>query len=101
MPFAREAIEGSATRRVARTHSLPKYEEGYEEWRNAFLNGHAGIYTISIKDAVSVAEKTWRIGMGCGKSSQERLSEDSGSDGGLARNYGTSGAWEVLTSPGQ
>ena len=66
MPFAREAIEDSVTRRVGSSRSLPNYQDGYEEWKNAFLNGHAGIYTISVKDAVSVAETTWRKGMGCG-----------------------------------
>lgn len=65
MPFAREPIEHSVNRRVGSSHSLPNYQEGYEEWKNAFLNGHAGIYTISVKDAVLAAETTWRTGMGC------------------------------------
>lgn len=66
MPFAKEAIEHSVTRRVGSTRSLPNYEEGYQEWEKSFLNGHAGIYTISVKEAVSAAEATWRTGMGCG-----------------------------------
>ena len=31
MPFAREAIEHSITRRVGSSRSLPNYQEGYEE----------------------------------------------------------------------
>jgi hypothetical protein len=65
MPFDREAVEHSVTHRVGSVRSLPNYEDGYNEWKNAFLNGHAGIYTISVKDAVSMAETTWRTGMGC------------------------------------
>jgi hypothetical protein len=65
MPFTRKAVDTSAIRRVATGHSLPAFQEGYEEWRQAFLRGHAGIYTISVGDAISVAEKTWRSGIGC------------------------------------
>jgi hypothetical protein len=66
MPFSLKAIDASAVRRVATDRELPSYKEGYEEWRQAFVTGHAGIYTIRIKDAVAVAEETGRTGMGCG-----------------------------------
>jgi len=66
MPFARNAIDSSAIRRISTDHELPQFEEGYEEWRAAFLKGHAGVYTIPIKDAVATAEQTWRSGLGCG-----------------------------------
>ena len=65
MPFAKDAIDHSITRRVGSTRSLPNYEDGYQEWKKSFLDGHAGIYKIPVKDAVSVAETTWRTGMGC------------------------------------
>jgi hypothetical protein len=74
MPFARKAIDASAIRRVARSHELPKYEEGYEEWHGAFLQKRGEIYTIRVKDAVSVSEHTWRAGIGC-DASQERRCE--------------------------
>lgn len=70
MPFIRRAIDVSATRRIGISHSLPKYEEGYAEWRVGFLRGHAGVYTIPIGQAVAVAEETWRTGMGCGHTAQ-------------------------------
>ncbi len=62
MPFSRKAIDASAVRRIATNRELPEYKEGYEEWRQVFVKGHAGIYTIRIKDAVAVAEETWRTG---------------------------------------
>ncbi|HLH03414.1 MAG TPA: hypothetical protein VKX25_11630 [Bryobacteraceae bacterium] len=66
MPFAKDALEKSATIRIASGHPLPAWEEGYEEWRRGFVSGHAGIYTITISQAVSLAERTWRTGLGCG-----------------------------------
>lgn len=65
MPFARKALDASAIRRIASNSQLPDYKEGYEEWRQAFLKGHAGVYSIPVQDAVSIAEETWRTGMGC------------------------------------
>ena len=65
MPLARGAIEASVTRRIASTRDLPAFEEGYRLWRDAFSKQPAGIYVIPMKDAVSVAEKTWRLGVGC------------------------------------
>jgi hypothetical protein len=65
MPFARSAIEASVTKRIASTRDLPKFEEGYRGWRDAFSKQHAGVYIIPMKYAVSVAEKTWRSGVGC------------------------------------
>lgn len=67
MPFARKAIDASVTRRVATGHSLPAYKDGYEIWRRDYSRGHAGVYVSSVKDAVAVAEETWRTGLGCGK----------------------------------
>ena len=65
MPFARKAVEASVTKRIKATKSLPDYRNGYEEWREAYVNKHAGVYVISVQEAVSVAEETWRSGIGC------------------------------------
>jgi hypothetical protein len=65
MPFARKAVDLSVTRRLGNTHSMPDFEPGYQSWTKAYSQGHAGIYTIPVKDAVSAAEKTYRKGMGC------------------------------------
>ncbi|HWY70344.1 MAG TPA: hypothetical protein VNX88_16870 [Terriglobales bacterium] len=65
MPFAHKAVEVSVTKRIATAASLPDYRNGYEEWREAYSKKHAGVYVISVEDAVSVAEKTWRSGIGC------------------------------------
>jgi hypothetical protein len=65
MPFARKALEGSVAKKVASDQPLPDYEEGYREWREAYEQKHAGIYVVSVADAVSVAEMTFQKGIGC------------------------------------
>lgn len=65
VPFARNAVGESVTKRVASDQALPNYQEGYKSWKEAYSKKHAGIYAIEVKDAISVAEKTWRSGLGC------------------------------------
>jgi hypothetical protein len=65
MPFARGAVESSVKRRIASDQPLPHYEDGYHQWREAYSRKHAGVYIIGVKDAVTVAEMTYRSGNGC------------------------------------
>ena len=64
MPFDRSALDASVTKRVAEHSPLPTLE-GYEEWKAAFLQKHAGVYTISVAEALNVAEATFQSGVGC------------------------------------
>jgi len=72
MPFLLKAIESSVTKRIASGQSLPDYREGYDDWRAAFSDKKAGIYVVQIGDAVSVAEETYRSGIGCGRQSNKK-----------------------------
>ena len=56
MPFAEEAINKSAVKILKEKVDLPDYEEGYNMWREAFDAGRAGIYTITLAEAVDVME---------------------------------------------
>lgn len=58
LPFAEEAINKSAVKLLKEKVDLPDYEEGYGIWREAFDAGKAGIYTITITEAVDVMETT-------------------------------------------
>jgi hypothetical protein len=58
LPFAEEAISKSVVKLVKEKAELPDYEEGYGLWREAFAAGKAGIYTISVAEAVGVMEET-------------------------------------------
>ena len=56
MPFAEEAIDKSAVKLLKEKIELPDFEEGYGIWREAFDAGKAGIYTITVAEAVSAIE---------------------------------------------
>ena len=60
MPFTREALERSITK-VVKQGSVPDFHEGYEEWRKAC----GGVYTITLAEAVTVGEETFRKSLGC------------------------------------
>jgi hypothetical protein len=53
MPFTRDAFLAS-TGHLLRTEKQLPTMEGYETWRSAC----GGVYTISVRDAIDVAEKT-------------------------------------------
>ena len=53
MPFSRDALLGSVRKLVRTSASLPTLE-GLEAWQDAC----GGVYTISVRDAVSVMERT-------------------------------------------
>jgi hypothetical protein len=56
MPFSETAIEKSGLKLLKEKVDLPDFAEGYRLWREAFDAGQAGIYTITIAEAVSVME---------------------------------------------
>lgn len=56
LPFAEEAINRSAIKLLKEREDLPDYDEGYRMWRESFDAGTAGIYTITIAEAVDVME---------------------------------------------
>ena len=56
MPFAEEAIDNSILD-MSEENPLPDSQEGYEEWRTAFENDNAGIFSITVAEAIDVMEK--------------------------------------------
>jgi len=54
MPFARSALERSITKLLHDSVALPDYEEGYQRWKNA----QGGAYTITVREALDVIERT-------------------------------------------
>jgi hypothetical protein len=61
MPFVRDALEHSVTKILKENGEVPEYNAGYQEWRNAC----GGVYTISVADAIKVAETTFQQNLGC------------------------------------
>lgn len=57
MPFAEESLRESVVTVEETRTQLPGYEEGYNTWKAAFDEGGAGIFTISVADAVDLMEQ--------------------------------------------
>jgi hypothetical protein len=47
--------------KLVRESDVPDFQSGYDEWRKAC----GGVYTISVAQAVELAEFTFRKGLGC------------------------------------
>lgn len=58
LPFSKEAIDKSVTKLIGTTKKIPDYKDGYDEWRTAFDNGKAGVFSITVKESIDVMEKT-------------------------------------------
>jgi hypothetical protein len=57
MPFSEEALETSVVELLDMVVDLPDFEDGYEDWKEAFLNGNAGVFSVSVAKAVDFIEK--------------------------------------------
>jgi hypothetical protein len=53
IPFAEQAVHESVTTRLAVDVPVVGQSEGYEEWRRAFDDGEAGIWGVTVADAVA------------------------------------------------
>ncbi|BDI33666.1 hypothetical protein CCAX7_57170 [Capsulimonas corticalis] len=56
LPCSEESITQSVTQLVQENAPLPDFEEGYQQWRDAFDAGGAGIWTVPIAEMVSALE---------------------------------------------
>lgn len=59
MPFAAEALDRSVVEHLGDA-PLPAFQEGYDLWRAAFDDGKAGVYSITVADAVETIEQALR-----------------------------------------
>jgi hypothetical protein len=58
LPVSKETLD-SSVESLTNTPVRPvAYEEGYVHWKKEFDAGHAGIYTMSVAEIVTLAEKT-------------------------------------------
>jgi hypothetical protein len=59
MPFLEEAIDRSVLRLLRDDASIPDFRDGYEQWREAFEEGKAGVFSISIAESIDVMEEAF------------------------------------------
>jgi len=58
LPVSPETLKSSCTTLLGKTVPNAKYLPGYRLWKEAYDAGHAGVYTISVAEIVTVTEKT-------------------------------------------
>ena len=58
LPFSEEALDASVTNMVDHVVVLPDFEEGYMMWREAFLEGKAGIFSLTVAEVMDFIEST-------------------------------------------
>jgi hypothetical protein len=56
MPYSAETLRGCVLELEASDTALPKFEDGYQQWRSAFDEGQAGVWTLPVKEAIAAME---------------------------------------------
>lgn len=56
VPVSKESLEASVISLIRRDVTPPDISEGYEIWREAFAKGQAGVFTMSVQQAVQYIE---------------------------------------------
>ena len=64
LPMSVEALDKSVIKLLREQDPLPDFQDGYEEWRRAFDKGEAGIFTLTVAEAVGFAETAINGGPG-------------------------------------
>ena len=57
-PVSKQTLEASCTKLVGRSAPNPGYTEGYKQWKRAFDQGKAGVFTISVAEIIQFVEDT-------------------------------------------
>jgi hypothetical protein len=74
MPCTRHALERSVTKLVKDNMAVPEFRAGYDNWRGAC----GGVYTITVAQALDVAQYTFSKGIGCGEEEEPAPPRKSG-----------------------
>ena len=60
LPFDSRALDRCAVKHVARANYLPDFEEGYRQWKSQADLAKAGLFTITVAEALNVMEASFR-----------------------------------------
>jgi len=58
MPYDEDALSESVTELVDETKDLPDCQDGYKFWKEAFEKGEAGVFNISVSEAVGFVQQS-------------------------------------------
>ncbi|MBM7845441.1 hypothetical protein [Herpetosiphon giganteus] len=56
-PVVASTLEQSLTELVDTNVSNPGFMEGYDSWREAFVQGKAGVFNISVSEIINIVEE--------------------------------------------
>lgn len=56
LPMSKEAVSKSITNLVSEDSELHDFKEGYGNWKQAFDDGKAGVFSATVKEAVEYVE---------------------------------------------
>jgi hypothetical protein len=56
LPFSESAIANNVTKLIRETKTLPSFEDGYREWRQAFDAGKGGFFTGTVAEVIQFVE---------------------------------------------
>lgn len=57
LPISKEALLKSVTTLVSENNKLPDYQEGYNNWKEAFDNKKGSVFSITVKEAIQYGEE--------------------------------------------
>lgn len=62
-PYAEDALDDSVIELESQGAKLPDFQAGYKEWKAAFDNGDAGVFTFIVADGVAAMEAAMQEGV--------------------------------------
>jgi hypothetical protein len=60
LPMSETALRKSVVKLISKNESLPDFHEGYGMWREAFDAGKAGVFEVSVAEAVQFVEESYK-----------------------------------------
>ena len=54
MPFSEGSIDASVDELISDNELIPNYKEGYNYWKNLYVKEEAGIYSITVHEALAL-----------------------------------------------
>jgi hypothetical protein len=60
IPVSQQTLQSSCLQLLGNAAPNPNFAQGYAEWKKAFDQGQAGVYSISVAEIVDIADKMLR-----------------------------------------